>query len=75
MFRPWHCLASGLTSDLILACPSTMDVLVVAISCIACMYCGSGLDHFARMRVHACCEVVFRTCVVHSTMMLVKTIV
>ena len=33
---------------------STRDVLTVAINCIACVYCGSGLDHVARVSEHVC---------------------
>ena len=33
---------------------SISDVLAVAISCITCVWCGSGLDHVARVRGHVC---------------------
>ena len=49
-------------------------MLAVAISCIAWVWYGSGLDHVARVSGHACREIVFRTCVVHVMMMLVRTI-
>ena len=44
---------------------STSDVLAVAISCIAGVYCGFGLNHVARVSRHVRCEVVPHKCVVH----------
>ena len=39
--------------------PRNNDMLVLAIGCIACVYCGSELDHVARVSEHMCGEVVF----------------
>ena len=47
----------------------------MAIKCIACVWYGSGLDHVVRVSGHECGEVVLRMCMVHATMMFVRTIV
>ena len=38
---------------------STSDVLAVAMSYIACVWCGSGLDNVALVGGHVCGEVLF----------------
>ena len=50
---------------------SNSDVLAVAMSCIACVRCESGQDHVARVSGRVCGVVMFRTCVVHLTMLFV----
>ena len=44
----WHGLSDG-------------DVLAVTVSCIACVWCGFGLDHVACVSGNVCGEVLFRT--------------
>ena len=55
--------------------PSVGEMLAVAISYIARVWCEFGLDYVAVVSGHVCGEVVFRTGVAHSTMMFVRTIV
>ena len=52
---------------------SASDVLAVAITCIACVWCG--LDHVAHVSGHVCGEVVCHTCVLHITMAFVRMMV
>ena len=52
----------------------TSEVLAVAISCTASVWCGYGLDQVARVSRHVCGDVEFRTCVVYFTMRFVSTI-
>ena len=52
----------------------TSEVLAMASSCNALVWCGFRLDHVARVGKHMCGEVVFRTCVVHATMRFFRAI-
>ena len=51
------------------------EMLVVAVSGIACVCRGSGLNRVAHVSEHVCGEAVFCTNVVHSTMIFAITIV
>ena len=53
----------------------TSEVLPMANSCIALVWCGSRLDHKTRVSGHVRKFVSFHMCVVHFTMMFVITIV
>ena len=45
---------------------NTHEVLTVAINCIALVWCGSVLNHFAQEIGHTHVESVFHTCVEHT---------